>query len=327
MLKFALPPCVVWVALALCGCTTPGAMSNTALDFNETVARTSDSQILLNIVRATYRNPTHYSAITLVRDSRTLQGTAGATANFPFGPDVTHAYSVTPSLSATGTLSPSFDLAPLDNREAANGLFHPIDPQVPRTYWQQNWPPMVLLFMFVDDVIINNAAKKICGLGYVRGNRIDNAAYDLKQFELTRKLFECLAPRMSVVPDTTTTTFLKQASVPPEKVLKSLVELDKADFDVVEGNKDGKKVYTVSKTKAHWKFVLHLGRHTRAITSDKRSVLNDPQPSVSFDFRSVDGMVYYLGEIIRLQEHEHKLMTIPGHYGPHYSPECFLMSR
>jgi hypothetical protein len=109
-------------------------MSNTALDFSETVARASDSQILLNIMRAANRNPTHYNAVNQVCDSRNVQGSLSVLGVAPFGPDALRAYSVSPTLTATGTPAPSFDVAPLDNRPAAEGLFHPIDAGVPLTY-------------------------------------------------------------------------------------------------------------------------------------------------------------------------------------------------
>ncbi|MBI3702320.1 MAG: hypothetical protein HY244_00360 [Rhizobiales bacterium] len=130
------PLCAAGMALAVAlgGCTTPGAMSGTAMDFNETVARTSDSQILLNVVRAAHRNPTHYSAITQVRDSRSVSGNAQIAGAFQFGPhNDLLPNTLSPTLAATGSLTPSFDVAPLDNREAATGLFHPVDPQIPLT--------------------------------------------------------------------------------------------------------------------------------------------------------------------------------------------------
>ena len=301
------------LAMALAGCTTPGAMSHTALDFNETVARASDSQILLNIVRATYRNPTHYSAITQVRDSRTIQGTAGATATIPFGPDSLLGYIAAPTVSATGSLAPTMDVAPLDNKEAASGLFHPVDPQIPLTYWQQAWPPMVLLFLFVDDMTINDAAKRACGLTSVRGHYIDNAAYSAEHYALVRKLFKCLAPRMDTAAETKSKTVLSHAKIPPEKILESLVELDQADFQVKEQpDRDG-KTYTVTKVKTGRKFVLH-GFHI-VPGGERAALLKDPVPAISFDLRSVDGMVYYLGELVRLQLQTGQPMTVPDHDG------------
>ncbi|MBI3702321.1 MAG: hypothetical protein HY244_00365 [Rhizobiales bacterium] len=117
------------------------------------------------------------------------------------------------------------------------------------------------------------------------------------------------------MPNTTKTTFIKQANIPPEKVLESLVDLDKADFDVTEKNLDGRKVYTISKEKKQWKFVLLFGGGPRVMSSDKSTVMNDRRPSVSFDFRSVDGMVYYLGELLRLQRRIGRPLTVPGYQG------------
>ena len=306
------------LALWLAGCTTPGAMSNTALDYNETIARASDSQILLNIVRAAYRNPTHYSAISQVRDSRNLQGGASLNGSFPFGPDAAHSYSLSPGLSASGQLAPSFDVAPLDTRSAATGLLHPIESQIPATYWQQDWPKIVLLFMFVDDVRLNDAAKQACNLHF-RGNRVDNGAYSVAQFEKIRSVLKCLENALVVNTDSKDTTFMHETQISPDVLVKSLPELDKADIDVTEKSKG---VYTVSKTKKTMKFALefNIGRSGNKLAgfvySGKVKLPNAAQPAVSIDIRSVDGMVYYLGELVRLQVHEGRLMTYDTPWGP-----------
>ena len=310
------------LAMALAGCVTPGAMSNTAVDFNETVARASDSQILLNIVRAANRNPTHYSAITQVRDSRSVQGTAGATGTIPFGPDATLGYGVAPTLSATGTLSPSFDVAPLDNRAAAEGLFHPIEARVPLTYWQQNWPPMVLLFIFADDVTVNPALQRACGLYGPRvvDHRIDNAAYSIEQYLFVRKLFECIAPHLFFQPKSNTTVYLKDTPAPAAAVLRAAPELDKADFDFKQKTVNGQKLYSLSKTTKSGSLVLRFdaGHGVSTLlsssTAARATVLKSSLPAISFDIRSVDGIVYYLGELIRLQETEHQPMTYTETY-------------
>lgn len=308
-----MPLAAVWIALTVAACTSPGAMSGTALDFNETVARAADSQLLLNIVRAAKRNPTHYSAITQVRDSRSLQGTASATGTVPFGPDATQAYPVSPTLSATGSLAPSFDVAPLDNRAAAEGLFHPINPQVPLTYWQQNWPKMVLLFLFVDDATINDLLRRACDLHGPRLRkqhidkatyyRIDNAAYDIEQYKVARKLFQCLAPHLHLEPHSSKTTYLHRTSAPSAAVLKAIPDLDKGKFTFKQiTTRRGHKLYSVSKTTTSWDLVLDFGGKHSVIGSRAAT----PNSPLSFDIRSVDGMVYYLGELVRLEEKRHE---------------------
>jgi hypothetical protein len=301
-------------AMALASCTSPGALSDTALDFNETVARAADSQILLNIVRAAYRNPTHYSAITQVRDSRNVQGGASASASVPFGGDALRSYLLSPTLSASATIAPSFDVAPLDNRAAAEGLLHPIDMQLFSTYWRQGWPHMVLLFLFVDDVTINDALKRACDLTSLPAGKhvIENAVLRREQFEVARKLFECIAPRMHAVQGTTTRTILRETSLSPDAVLGSLQTLEKADYNIVEhGGKQ--KLYTVSKTTHSSKFILDFGRNRGTVSlaakGERAKVLKEAGPAASFSLRSVDGMVYYLGELLRTQRESGTLLT------------------
>jgi hypothetical protein len=294
------------IALGLASCSTPTALSNRAVDFNKTVAQATDSQLLLNIVRAAQRNPTHYSSITQVRDSRTVSGSGQVAAQFPFGPNnALLSNTVAPTLAASGSLTPSFDVAPLDNRAAAEGLFRPVDPQIFLTYWEQDWPPMVLLFMFVDGIYLNNAAKAACGLQRdVTGNHINNTAYNYNKFAIARKFFDCVQNHLQFERKPATTQIFKNTKVAPEAVLRSLAELNKADFDINEHIVSGSKVYSISKTENKLQLVLTLGGRSSLPLSarDRKSVnMQSKTPSVSFTMRSVDGMVYYLGELVRLQ--------------------------
>ncbi len=165
------------VLLALCsGCVTHGALSNRAIDFNEAAANASDTQLLLNIVRASYRNPTHYTAVTQLRETRVTEGGLGVTPSIPFGTSAPWIYTAGPTASVKSNEQPSFDVVPLDNRSSAQGLLRPVDPQTFITYWRQGWPRSVLLFLFVDDITLNDAARITCGM---KSNRIEQSCLQL----------------------------------------------------------------------------------------------------------------------------------------------------
>ncbi len=98
-------------------------------------------------------------------------------------------------------------------------------------------------------------------------------------------------------------TFLRNAPIPPEEILKKLPELSKDDFEIVEDSSRPERTYTISKTQKRWTFVLSFnGRMGRAEVGarDPRGADNS-RPSMGFSMRSVDGMVFYLGELVRLQ--------------------------
>jgi hypothetical protein len=298
------------LAMALAGCTGPAAMTGTAADFNETIARAADSQLLLNIIRAANRNPTHYGAITLVRDSRNIGGTATATPQAAFGPDALASSAIGPALTATGSLSPSFDYTPLDNRTAAEGLFRPIDEQILTDYWQHGWPHMVLLFTFVDSITLNDAASRMCGIG--RGSHtLWNNAYHFVQ---ARAVFDCIADRIDAEPSPKKKPILSNAPIAPALVLRSLAELDKNGFTVKEQTNGHSRAYSVSKDGGKWGLTLHVGgMHTpiATTTQSRNSASGKNEPSVSFTLRSVDSMIYYLGELVRLeQRYNHPLTYI-----------------
>lgn len=296
-------------ALGLTACTTPTALSHSAIGYNAAIADAADSQLLLNIMRAAYRNPTHYTAVSQMRDSRTASGTASITGAFPFGPDATYGNSLSPSLSTTGTLSPSFDVAPLDKRADAEGLFHPVDPKIFITYWQQGWPKMLLLFLFVDNAKISYNISSHCRVP----RYVDDAAYNEKAFTNARTLFKCIFRKLAFVRTSTTTQYLKDAAVSPDTVLKTLPELEKDGFDVTEHERDHKKLYSVSKTSSSW--ALRLGR-IRLSTKNGSLIMAGGGESLTLRMRSVDGMVYYLGELVRLQKKRGRNLQYDGKYGP-----------
>jgi predicted transcriptional regulator len=292
-------------ALGLAACTTPGAFTSTAEDFNETVARAADSQLLLNIVRAANRNPTHYAAITIVRDSRSIGGTASASGQVPFGPDALRSYSIAPALSATGSLAPSFDYVPLDNRAAAEGLFHPIDDQVFTTYWKHGWPRMVLLFLFVDTITLDESAKRACGLGPKVPKAIPNNA---AHFELAHAVFQCIQDKIEAEPSSSK-PIISNASIPMSALIRSLPDLSKNELKVKENFKNHQRRYSITKKGDDFELKLHLGPRVVSLNAGQ----GKEKKAISFTLRSVDSMIYYLGELVRWQQ-EHKCVLTYIYY-------------
>ncbi|MBU69450.1 MAG: hypothetical protein CL858_29160 [Cupriavidus sp.] len=299
------------IVLATSACASPAVLSDRAVDYNETAARAADTQLLLNIARSAFRNPTHYTAISQLRDARSTEGTGGLTGQFPFGADALRAFSLSPSLGLRTSQSPSFDVAPLDTRAAALGLFRPVEPQTFVTYWQQGWARSVLLSMFVDSVTLNGAAVAACRLSSRHlipdhgAYRVDNAAYRPETFELAQAVFDCLRDNLQVVEQTEVEAALIDVRLSTEEVFKALPNLAKEGFKITEGGTNESRTYTVRKTSKKWNFVLSLGGQTgRAIvTAGTGRPLPDKgsAPSVGMTMRSVDGMVFYLGEIMRNQ--------------------------
>lgn len=291
--------------MLLCGllaaCATPGALSERATEFNSAIAQAADKQLLQNIVRAAYRNPTRYTAVSKLTESRLTDGTLTVGGQFPFGRDALQLFSLAPTGSIKQNQQPVIDVAPLDDRKFALGLLSPIEPKTFATYWRQDWPRSTLLFLLVDDVRLNESARVLCGLP---SRRIDNAAFDPDQFAEMHRFVECIRGRISISERATTATYIRNAAIPPAEVMNKLPDLVKDGFAVQEEVNGPARTYTISRKRTEWTFALRFnGRPGAAMaTADARTVPPDRgEPAVVFSLRSVEGIVFYLGELLRVQ--------------------------
>lgn len=285
-----------WGAIAIAaGCTTsPAALSNRAVEFNKTAASAADSQILLNVLRSAFREPVRYTAISQIRESRTLDRGIATGSSLPFGADAPRIFNLSPSASLRSSETPSFDVIPLDTKAAASGLFRPVETQTFVTFWNQRWPRGILLSLFVDTITLNPAASRICGFP-PRETSIANTAFIERtsagavkdSFARAQQAVRCLRTHLRVVETSETISPLNNVSLDPAELVKALPELSKAGFSVKQ-SAEGVPVYTVSKQKQNYRIYFDpMGKGGQA--------------SVRLTFRSADGMIYYLGEIVRRQ--------------------------
>src|SRR5471032_1689061 len=114
-------------AILLAGCADlgPQALDQTRLSYNEVVKRTSEEQLLLNIVRLRYTDTPSSLAVS------TIAAQFERTQNFqitPFfaasGADVNKSFAaVLPQLGIGGADRPTVSLTPLDDQEFTRKLF------------------------------------------------------------------------------------------------------------------------------------------------------------------------------------------------------------
>jgi hypothetical protein len=202
---------------------------------------------------------------------------------------------------------PTVDVAPLDNKAAASGLYRPIEPQTFFTYWQQNWPRAVLLYMLVDDITMSPDVEFGCGMTGAgtrlvqigKFRKIDNAAPDHEWFMWIKRLFECLLEAgLYLDEESDEKVYIRSASIPAQEVLKKLPDLHK-DFKIVQVRPG---TYTVSKPGKKLQLKLRRGGSIFVGPREKGAVPSVQKgPYVAMTLRSVDAMIYYLGELVRLQ--------------------------
>ena len=124
-------------------------MTGFSVDYNRVVADTRNRMILLNIVRAAYREPTYYTTFSQIEGSLSMQASvSGSIANLAGG----DATAFSPTVSGSITNAPTFTIVPLNSDEFAKGMLQPIDPETIQLFLSQGWPPEFLAPLLVQKV-------------------------------------------------------------------------------------------------------------------------------------------------------------------------------
>ncbi|MEE8507064.1 MAG: hypothetical protein V3S40_12700 [Kiloniellales bacterium] len=137
---------------ALAACSFDERIADHAVKYNKTVEEAHNSLLLLNILRARDRRPMHFTAFSQVRGKLTLKSTGSLGLQIPFGGDASNTFPLTPKLELSQTSSPSFDIAILDSKEFIIGILSPIERSIFKFYLDQRWPPEVLLYLFIHKI-------------------------------------------------------------------------------------------------------------------------------------------------------------------------------
>lgn len=119
-------------ALLTAGCVSMRpTMTNFAIDYNRVVADTRNRMILLNIVRAAYREPTYYTAFNQIEGSLNVQASvSGELADLLGGTST----AFKPTVNGSFQNAPTFTIVPLNSDEFAKGMLthrQRHDPAVP----------------------------------------------------------------------------------------------------------------------------------------------------------------------------------------------------
>lgn len=138
-----------FLLLFITGCAsmrTP--MTDFATDYNRVIADTRNEMILLNIVRARQGEPTHYSALSTVQGNVSISGSVGASLSNIIDGDTNAAASTGISVRS----GPSFTVVPLASEEFSGGILRPIAPNVIALFRAQGWSNAILTPLFVERV-------------------------------------------------------------------------------------------------------------------------------------------------------------------------------
>ncbi len=252
-------------------------------EYNMVAEATGNRMLLLNIIRASQRRPMYFTTFGKLTGNITYAfGTGGLSVPFgAIGSGANGSYSVTPS--ATYTSSPLFDMAVLDTKEFMCGVMKPVSMATIEYYWSQGWSKDLLLHLFIRRIDINSPGEK----------PYENYPEDWGEFR--RFQDEIRTAKWDIVPDPNResrrvgTVDAKQAAR-----LKDLIEVQKAGLALKKSEKDGDK-WDVCSTQPTYIFQRTKDGRRETYPSDSKS------PKMRVYIRSPEAILYYLGEIVRVE--------------------------
>jgi hypothetical protein len=149
-------------AISIGGCTVVDQYGPRAVTYNQEESSSKSSSILLNILRATYRQPLQFTDMSQVLGSASAGATITGTS-IPFrvgGPQFSMPETAILSPAVTASGGPQFTVTNLNNQEFYQGLQSSLEPQIIANYKAQGVPLKLLLTLFISDIQIEDKKTK-----------------------------------------------------------------------------------------------------------------------------------------------------------------------
>jgi len=164
-------PLVLIALLGLSGCVAVDNFASRALAYNQQAEEIKESQLMLNVIRAAYREPLQFTDFTQVTGQTSASGTAAFTLPFnPSPPTFGHADTASPSATLSG--SQAFTVANLDTKEFYEGILSPIPLTSIDYYMEQGFPKALLLTLLISriDIATRGGLRQVFYNDYYRDN-------------------------------------------------------------------------------------------------------------------------------------------------------------
>ena len=144
------------LSLLVTGCSTfgPTALHETRLQYNEVVKRTTEEQLLLNVVRLRYTDTPSSLAVSAIAAQFEFVKNFQLTPFFvASGAEIAKSYSaVLPQLGVDGADRPTFSLTPLDDQEFTRKLFTPIPLDGIIYLAKTTWPISTVFRLYLENL-------------------------------------------------------------------------------------------------------------------------------------------------------------------------------
>lgn len=292
---------VAGMAICLAGCAMlpKERVASTTTDYNLVVEKVQNEMLLLNVVRASKRHPMYFTGFNLLRGSLSYSFQTGD-ITIPFGKigaGLDGAYSIAPSVRYS--TNPSFDLVVWDTKEFTSGIMTPVSIDTVYYYLDKlGWPKEMLLHLLVERLEMYKNDTIVATFENDPESREKFEAFQAKLRELLKCKFvgrerdEPIGPRLAA----------KDMAD-----LQRLIEVHKAGLAlkrVAEGNGEW---YQLSSTKTDYFYTCgadstpEAGTFSVADTTRNDLPDNNDKQGYRIFFRSPEGVLYYLGEILRAE--------------------------
>lgn len=300
--RYALMICISFV---LSACSGSLFLDQNAADYSDTRARTADSQLLLNILRARDDAPIHFSDLSIIRSSVQISG--GSNSSLPLG--IPFVGLPRPMLSPSLNLqtTPSFDLGTLDTQDFTKGLLTPIDPKVIKTFFDQGVDYRIILLLFFSSIEVDSVTfpnNLSCDIGRSTNTSKEDCYYQIYNYlreigrfgKITGHIYSALTP---IGPP-----FVIDAG----KQLKDLSGLDEEKYRVRPNFSGQYRLYRVQQRIALCRLTdgkkLSLSRKDYRACNDNEVIVEsaNSQAGNSLYVRSVYEVIKYLGQVLKFQD-------------------------
>jgi hypothetical protein len=320
--RFAQASIVAATAL-LAGCATVVDIADRHNDANLVQEQVVNRQLLLNVVRAMHRQPLHFSRIPFIR--LPLVQSAPWEFTLPFG-DV-GSYTRNSAKTSVGGQLITIEVSPQDGQEFIQGLTTPVKASLMDLYFQQGWPQQLVLYLFVEEMrLMEQVGDKVEVRERYRnhpGHLEDfRAAIDVMTEHCDLVVVSSPGPQgprlaypwagaLSGLPEAVTAGLIGAGDIGgtlalqlPGKSGMKLVPTYGADASKCLPTAETEKVLTGTSLPKPELAMRAMRAGGAAFFDPSPKAMpstgtGDKKPWLEITLRSPDGMVYYLGEVLR----------------------------
>jgi hypothetical protein len=302
----ALPLALMTAAVSLSGCTLADHFGPRAVAYNIEAEDARDQNILLNVVRAAYRKPMQFTDLTAAVGTATTSGTLGS--SLVIGPHQSGAAStISPSMTVSG--GPTFTINTFNTKEFYSGILTPIGDSLAAYFASIGIQKQILYTLLFGEIDINGRTLSNHAANQQEWDKFQDALKALIDAGLTTEIRQpgYFGPEL---PAASLQDPAKLAALAKEKIDLVPAKLSRAGEPVTwHAVKDGPKPafcfegtsssVSLAGSTAQIDPGAHCGQNRGHRKAEEPSTTRTLAPGLTVRVRSVEGVIYFLGEIAR----------------------------